>query len=77
MIKENNTSQNTGAETFANSGGESMSGKTLAKSIPGIPKMYEDPAPYREAGFSNYIMLASLAFVIQFVVTLICIFFYK
>jgi len=43
----------------------------LTKSIPGIPKMFDDN------GFSNYLMLAILAFSIQFIITLICIFFYK
>lgn len=43
----------------------------LTKSIPGIPKMYD------ENGFSNYALLAFIAFIIQFAITLICIFFYK
>ena len=56
-------------------GGNSMGGKQLVKTMPGakIPRMFE----WDEQGFSNYLMLAALAFSIQLIITLICIFFYK
>ncbi len=46
--------------------------KTLTK--PGVPDgLYVN----NDKGFSNYLLLAILAFAIQLVITLICIFFYK
>ncbi len=56
-------------------GGNSIGGKQFVKTMPGakIPRMFD----WDEQGFSNYLMLAVLAFTIQFVITLICIFFYK
>lgn len=45
--------------------------KNLA--IPGRANMYDN----NEKGFSNYFLLAVFAFVIQFFITLVCIFFYK
>ncbi len=56
-------------------GGNSMGGKQFVKTMPGakIPRMFD----WDEQGFSNYLMLAVLAFTIQFIITLICIFFYK
>lgn len=54
-----------------NSGVSQTKSNQLTKSIPGIPKMYD------ENGFSNYALLAFIAFAIQFAITLICIFFYK
>ena len=54
-------------------GGNSMGGNQLTKSIPGVPKMFD----WDNNGFSNYLMLAVLAFSIQFIITLVCIFFYK
>lgn len=58
-----------------NQSGNTMGGKQLAKTMPGtkIPRMFD----WDDNGFSNYITLAVLAFVIQFAITLICIFFYK
>lgn len=56
-------------------GSNSMGGKQLVKigAGPKIPRMFD----WDEQGFSNYLMLAALAFTIQFIITLICIFFYK
>lgn len=53
--------------------GNSMGGNQLTKSLPGVPKMFE----WDDSGFSNYLMLAVLAFSIQLIITLVCIFFYK
>lgn len=58
---------------MTNSAGRNNS-KRMTKAIPGIPQMYEYE---NRNGFSNYLMLAVLAFVIQTVITLICILFYK
>ena len=73
------TDYNTTSYGDSNSMGESsIGGKTLVKTIPGIPKMYADDNNQTNTnGFSNYLTLAGLAFAIQLVVTLICIFFYK
>ena len=61
--------------------GNSRGGKQLVKAIPGIAEKYksEDQPLFdgNEHGFSNYVMLAGLAFSIQLIITLICIFFYK
>lgn len=56
-------------------GGNSLGGQQLVKHAQGskIPMMFD----WGDKGFSSYIMLAVLAFVIQFAITLICIFFYK
>ena len=59
----------------ASRGGNSLGGKQLTKAIPGIPKMFSWDE--NNQGFSNYLMLAILAFSIQLIITLICIFFYK
>ena len=58
-----------------NSGEHSMGGVKLTKSKPGVPMMFD--WGNNNNGFSNYLMLAGLAFSIQLVLTLICIFFYK
>jgi hypothetical protein len=46
--------------------------KTLSTAI---GRAYADDKNNR--GFSNYLLLAIFAFTIQFIITLICIFFYK
>ena len=53
----------------------SMGNKQLVKNMSGakIPRMFD----WDDNGFSNYLMLAILAFSIQLIITLICIFFYK
>ncbi len=55
-----------------NGSGNKSNGKVKVQAIPGVKKWFED-----DSGFSRYIVLAGLAFVIQFIVTLVCIFFYK
>ena len=84
LLKENpeilnslRSNDNNGSNSFNSnlSNEKSMGGKQLTKSIPGIPKMFNWSDD--QSGFSNYITLAVLAFVIQFVITLVCIFFYK
>ena len=56
----------------------SIGGKSLSLSLPGgMAKMLPPDNSNGPSGFSNYLTLAGLAFAIQLVVTLICIFFYK
>ena len=63
-------------KTDANSqDGNSLSGNKLSHAIPGVPMMYNWDD--KQNGFSNYLLLSILAFLIQFIITLICIFFYK
>jgi len=69
MVSQKQTEENSNGLQSGNS----MGGKQLAKSLPGIPKMFT----WDDNGFSNYLMLAVLAFSIQLIITLICIFFYK
>lgn len=77
---DTNASSMSAQPTMSNSnsqsmGGNSIGGKQFVKTMPGakIPRMFD----WDEQGFSNYLMLAVLAFTIQFIITLICIFFYK
>ena len=50
-----------------------VKGNSLTKAKPGVPRMFD----WDSNGFSRYFVLAGFAFVIQLIVTLICIFFYK
>lgn len=52
---------------------ESIGGPRKKLAIPGCEKLSND----NNNGFSNYFLLAIFAFVIQFAITMICIFFYK
>ena len=76
LLGNQNNQGNQNAQSNSQSmGGNSMGGKQLVKMTPGakIPRMFD----WDEQGFSNYLMLAVLAFSIQLIITLICIFFYK
>ena len=62
-----------GPTNTMDSAGNGIGGQRKSLSIPGRANLYDN----NQNGFSNYFMLAIFAFVIQFAITLICIFFYK
>ncbi len=73
--KNSNNNQGNNSVSESKSESHSYGGVVRTKSIPGIPRMFDWDD--NNQGFSNYLMLSILAFSIQFIITLICIFFYK
>ena len=67
------TGEMTSQNSVNNSNSNSIAGKQLLKAKSNIPRMFS----WDEQGFSNYLMLAVLAFSIQFIITLVCILVYK
>jgi len=56
-----------------NSSANGIGGQRKSLAIPGRSNMIDN----NQNGFSTYLLLAILAFTIQFLIVLICIFFYK
>ena len=73
-LSGNDLNQKTGNPVSQASSQNFEKGKRLTKAN-GLPMMFNWDK--NDGGFSNYVMLAILAFSIQFIITLICIFFYK